>query len=403
MSTAIASAASAASAAERVPFAEYQNEIYRQGLSGELPPFTTDPDSLEASARQRMAAGPFWYVAGATGVGSTMRANREAFDRWRIVPKMLANARVRDLRTTVLGTEMPAPVIVAPVGVQSIIHPDGELATARAAAELGLPMVLSSMASYSIEEVAAANGDNPRWFQLYWPNDSELTLSILDRARRAGFSTLVYTLDTPLLAWRPHDVDNAYLPMMRGIGCAIPFSDPVFLASLARPPHEDLPAAIAAWAKVFQNNGRDWADLTFLRENWDGPLLIKGVQHVEDARRAVDYGVNGIIVSNHGGRQVDGAVGSLDVLPEIVEAVGDVLAVLFDSGIRCGADIVKALSLGAQAVLLGRPYAFGLAHGGQSGVRHVLRSYLADLDLTVGLTGHRSLAELNRDTIRLAR
>lgn len=384
-------------------FSDYQNEIYRDGLSGQFPPFTTDPRALEESAQQRLAPAPFGYVAGATGVGSTMQANRDAFDKWRLVPKMLTKPKIRDLRTTVLGTKMPAPVIVAPVGVQSIIHPDGELATARAAAELGLPMVLSSMASYSIEEVAEANGDNPRWFQLYWPNDPDVTVSFLDRAHKAGYSALVVTLDTHLLAWRPRDLDQAYLPMMRGIGCAIPFSDPVFRASLAKPPEEDLAGAIEHWKSVFQNTGRTWEELTFLRENWDGPLVLKGIQHVDDARKAVDYGIDGIVVSNHGGRQLDGALGSLDVLPEIVDAVGDDLTVVFDSGIRCGADAVKALSLGAKAIQLGRPYAYGLAHGGQVGVRHVLRSFLADLDLTLGLTGNRSLAELNRETVRSAR
>jgi isopentenyl diphosphate isomerase/L-lactate dehydrogenase-like FMN-dependent dehydrogenase len=385
------------------PFAAYQDEIYTQGLSGSLPPFTTDPDALEESARQRMAPGPFWYVAGSTGAGSTARANREAFDHWRIVPRMLTNPKVKDLTTTVLGTAMPAPLMVAPVGVQSIIHPDGELATARAAAALGLTMILSSMATYSIEEVAQASGDGPRWFQLYWPNDPELALSFLDRAAKAGYTTLVVTLDTTSLAWRPHDVDNAYLPMKRGIGCAIPFSDPVFRAALARPPEEDLAGALAHWSKVYNNTTRSWEELAFLREHWDGPLLLKGIQHVDDARLAVEHGADGIVVSNHGGRQVDGAVGSLDMLAEITEAVGDDLTVLFDSGVRCGADIVKALALGARAVLIGRPYAYGLAHGGEAGVRHVLRGLLADLDLTLGLSGHRTVADLGRASLRPTR
>jgi lactate 2-monooxygenase len=380
-------------------FGAYQGEIYAAGVSGQRPPFTSDPCALEESARQRLAPGPFWYVAGSTGVGSTGRANREAFDHWRIVPRMLTRPRVRDLRTTVLGTEMSAPVLTAPVGVQSIIHPDGELATARAATALGLPSILSSMASFSIEEVAEASGDGPRWFQLYWPDDDDLTLSYLDRARKAGFTALVVTLDTPFIAWRPHDVDQAYLPMMRGIGCAVPFSDPVFRAGLSSPPEEDLPAAIRQWTTLYRDATRSWDQLPFLRRNWDGPLLLKGIQHVDDARLAVEHGADGIVVSNHGGRQVDGAVGSLDMLPGIVDAVGDDIAVLFDSGIRCGADIVKALALGARAVLVGRPFAYGLAHGGESGVRHVLRSLLADLDLTMGLAGKRDLSELTRDML----
>lgn len=392
---------STAPAMTPAPFSAYRDEIYIRGLSGDLPPFTTDPDTLEKSARNKLAPGPFWYVAGAAGTGSTMRANRDAFDRWRIVPRMLATPKVRDLRTTVLGTPMPAPVLVGPVGVQSIIHPDGELATARVAAELGLTMVLSSMSSYSIEEVAEASGDGPRWFQLYWPGDDAMTLSFLDRARQAGFTVLVVTLDTPFVAWRPHDLDQAYLPMMRGIGCAIPFTDPVFRSALASPPEADLAGAIQHWPAVYRDaTKRRWEDLALLRRHWEGPMVLKGIQHVEDARKALEYGVDGIVVSNHGGRQVDGAVGSLDMLPEIVDAVGNDLTVLFDSGIRCGADIVKALSLGAKAVLVGRPYAYGLAHGGAAGVRHVLRGLLADLDLTVGLSGHSSVTELNQMTLR---
>ncbi|MEV8439483.1 lactate 2-monooxygenase [Actinosynnema sp. NPDC051121] len=381
-------------------FAAYQNEIYLQGLAGNVPPFTTDPEALEASARERLGPGPFWYVAGAAGGGATARANREAFDDWRIVPRMLTNATERHLGTSLLGTDMPAPVLLAPVGVQSILHPDGELATARAAAELGVPFVLSTASSHTIEEVAEAAGDAARWFQLYWPNDPDVAASILDRARKAGYRVLVVTLDTWTLAWRPHDLDRSYLPFLRAIGTAIPFSDPAFRAGLAASPEEDLPMAILRWVQLFTGTDKSWDQLSFLREHWDGPIVLKGIQHVDDARKAVDAGVDGIVVSNHGGRQVDGAVGSLEVLPEIADAVGEQVEVLFDSGIRGGADIVKALALGAKAVLVGRPFAYGLAHGGQVGVRHVLRGLLADFDLTLGLSGHRSPAELNREVLR---
>jgi isopentenyl diphosphate isomerase/L-lactate dehydrogenase-like FMN-dependent dehydrogenase len=383
-----------------VSFAAYQNEIYLNGLGGVLPPFTTDPESLEASARQRLEDGPYWYVAGGAGSGSTVRANREAFDRWRIVPRMLREATTRDLSVNVLGTDMPAPLLLAPVGVQSIVHPEGELATAQAAASLGVPMVLSTASSYALEDVAKANADGPRWFQLYRPNDRDVCLSILQRAKSAGFTTLVVTVDTWTLAWRPHDLDGAYLPFIRGTGTAIPFSDPAFLAGLDSPPDEDLASAVLRWVPMFTGTDHSWDDIAFIREHWDGPVVLKGIQHVDDARRAADAGVQGIVVSNHGGRQVDGAVSSLGVLPEIAAAVGDRLEVLFDSGIRTGADILKALALGAKAVLLGRPYVYGLAHGGQQGVRHVLRSILADLDLTMGLSGCRNIAELTPDLLR---
>jgi isopentenyl diphosphate isomerase/L-lactate dehydrogenase-like FMN-dependent dehydrogenase len=381
-------------------FGSYQNEIYLQGLGGQVPMFTTDGTALEDAARGVLEPGPFGYVAGGAGSGATARANREAFDRWRIVPRMLTDATTRDLSTTVLGTDMPAPVLLAPVGVQSIVHPEGELATARAAAELGVPMILSTASSHTIEDVAKSNVDGPRWFQLYWPNDNDVAISILSRAKAAGFTTLVLTLDTWTLAWRTADLDKSYLPFIRGIGTAIPFSDPAFLAGLEKSPEEDPQSAILRWIPTFTGTDKRWDQLPFLREHWDGPIVLKGIQHVDDARQAANAGMDGIVVSNHGGRQVDGAVASLDVLPEIAAAVGDRMTVLFDSGIRTGADIVKALALGAQAVLVGRPYVYGLGLGGYDGVRHVLRSLLADLDLTLGLSGHRSPAELNAESLR---
>jgi lactate 2-monooxygenase len=381
-------------------FGGYQNEIYLHGLADEVPIFTTDPTGLEAVARKRMESGPFGYVAGGAGSGATVRANRAAFDRWRIVPRMLTDATHRDLSTTVLGTAMPAPVLLAPVGVQQILHPDGERATARAAAELGLTMVLSNAASTTVEDVAESNGDGSRWFQLYWPNDNDVTASILSRAKAAGYTTLVVTLDTWTLAWRTVDLDQAYLPFLRGIGCAIPFSDPAFRAGLEKSPEDDPNMAILRWVGMFTGTDKRWDQLPFLREHWDGPIVLKGIQHVDDARRACDAGMDGIVVSNHGGRQVDGAVASLDMLPEIAAAVGDRLDVLFDSGVRTGADIVKALALGAKAVLIGRPYAYGLALGGQDGVRHAMRGILADLDLTLALSGHRTPGELSPDDLR---
>ncbi len=381
------------------PLANYANEIYLQGLGDVVPAFTTDTSRLEESARSVMEPGPFWYVAGGAGSGATVRANREAFDRWRLVPRMLRDATNRSLATTVLGTSIPAPVLLGPVGVQSIIHPDGELATARAAAEVGLPMVMSTASSYSIEDVAAASGDGARWFQLYWPNDPDVCASFLRRAEAAGFTTLVVTLDTWLLGWRPRDLDQSYLPFIRGTGLAVYFSDPVFRAGLDKPPEDDLMAALLRWLPMFTGTDKSWDDLAFLREHWSGPIVLKGIQHADDARRAADAGMDGIVVSNHGGRQVDGAIASLDALPAIAEAVGDRLTVLFDSGVRTGADVLKALALGADAVLIGRPYAYGLAHGGQDGVRHVLRSLLADLDLAMALSGHRSVEELTTESL----
>jgi lactate 2-monooxygenase len=377
----------------------YQNEIYLHGLGGQVPAFTTDPTRLEELAERRLSSTSFGYVAGGAGSGETMRANRAAFERWRIMPRMLRDVAVRDMSRNVLGTQMPAPVLLAPVGVLSIAHPDAESAVARAAAELGVPMVLSTAASTRLEDVAAAGGSASRWFQLYWAADQEVTASLLRRARAAGFSVLVVTLDTWMLAWRPRDLDQAYLPFLRQIGVANYFSDPAFQAGLVRPVEEDPAAAVTHWAGMFADPTRTWADLSFLRERWDGPIVLKGILHPDDARRAVDAGMDGVVVSNHGGRQVDGAIGALDALPGVVAAVGERTTVLFDSGIRNGADVFKALALGARAVLLGRPYVYGLALGGELGVRHVLRGLLAELDLTVALSGYRSLDELSPDAL----
>ncbi|OPC83760.1 alpha-hydroxy-acid oxidizing enzyme [Embleya scabrispora] len=378
------------------PFAAFQDSIYLDGLlTGEPPAYPTGASALEEAARERLDPGPRGYVLGGAGGGATMRANREAFERRRIVPRMLRDVGTRDLSCSVLGTESPAPVLLGPVGVQSIVHPEGELATARAAAGLGLPMVLSTASSYSLEEVAAASGSGPRWFQLYWPRDDDVTISLLARARAAGYTVLVVTLDTWYLGWRPTDLDRAYLPFLRHIGLANYLSDPAFLAGLSRPIAEDPTAAIVHWAGMFSDPTKTWSDLAFLRDNWIGPIVLKGVLHPDDARKARDTGLNGIVVGNHGGRQLDGAIGALDALPEIATAVGDDLTVLFDSGVRTGTDILKALALGARAVLLGRPYIYGLALGGEPGITHVLRCLLAEFDLSMALSGHTHLNDLN--------
>ncbi len=380
----------------------YQSEIYLQGLAGTMPVMTTDMSALEQVAGTALAPESFGYVAGVAGSGATNRANLAAFDGWRLVPRMLTGGGNRDLATTILGTPMPAPLLLAPIGVQSILHPEGELATARAAAALGVPMVMSTASSYSIEDVAHASGDGSRWFQLYRPNDDAVCVSILERAQANGFSVLVLTLDTWTLGWRPVDLDHAYLPFIRGIGTAVPFTDPVFRTGLPKAPEEDLTPAVLKWVPMFTGTDRTWDDLAFLREHWEGPIVLKGILHADDARKAAEAGMDGVIVSNHGGRQVDGSIGALDALPAVAAAVGDELPVLFDSGVRGGADVVKALALGARAVLLGRPYAYGLGLAGEAGVRHVLRSVLAETDLTMGLSGHSSVRGLNPDALQRA-
>lgn len=376
-------------------FAGYQNDVYLKGLFGEQPTLPFDHRALQAAAEQVMTPGAVGYVTGGAGAEDTVRANREAFDRWRIVPRMLRGIPAeRDLSVEVLGTASPAPVLLGPVGVLSIVHAEAERAVARAAAALGLPMVLSTAASTCLEDVADELAGSPGWYQLYWPSDPSVAESLVSRAERAGYSALVVTLDTWQLGWRPRDLETAYLPFLQGEGIANYTSDPAFRAGLEKTPEEDPNAAVLHFLGMFNHPALTWQDLEWLRSHTTLPIVLKGVQHPDDAHRAVDAGVQGIVCSNHGGRQVDGAVGSLDALPAVVESAGD-LPVLFDSGIRTGADAVKALALGARAVLLARPWVYGLGLAGQAGVEHVLRCFLADLDLQLGLSGHGSVADLS--------
>jgi lactate 2-monooxygenase len=381
-------------------YSDYQTAIYANGMfAGERPAITTDLAGLEERARDVLSAEAMGYIVPSAGSGATARANRAAFGRWQIVPRMLRSGARRDLSGTILGTSLPAPVMIAPIGVQTLAHPDGELATARAAAALRLPYIHSTAAAHSFEQVAEANADGPRWYQLYWPSDNDVCVSFLRRAKASGYSVLVVTLDTHLLGYRPADLDRGFLPFLRLQGLANYLDDPAFLAGLAKPPSEDPGAAVLHWARMFPNPGLSWQDLPFLQEHWDGPIVLKGICSVEDAELAADHGMDGIIVSNHGGRQVDGAVAALDMLPACAQSVGERLTVLFDSGIRTGADVVKAVALGAQAVLVGRPVLYGLALGGQQGVDHVLRCLLADLDLTLALSGYTSHRQLARRSL----
>jgi lactate 2-monooxygenase len=365
---------------------QVQNEIY---ISGESP-WPIGAEDWEARAAAALEPGPFGYIAGGAGEEGTMRANREAFDRRRLRPRMLTGNVERDLSVEVLGTRSPFPFFLAPVGVLSIAHPDGELAPARAAAEAGVPFILSTAASHSIEEVASAMGDAPRWFQLYWVNDREIVASLVGRAAAAGYSAIVVTLDTLVLGWRPRDLRHAYLPFREGEGIAQFTSDPVFRSRLSVAPEEDPLVAAGTMLALFPNLGLTWEDLAWLREQTALPLLVKGVLTAEDARIAIASGVDGVIVSNHGGRQVDGSVAALDALAEVRDALGGEAVVLMDGGIRSGADIVKALAVGANAALIGRPYVYGLAVGGKDGVSAVLTQLAAETDLTLALAGGAS-------------
>jgi isopentenyl diphosphate isomerase/L-lactate dehydrogenase-like FMN-dependent dehydrogenase len=293
----------------------------------------------------------------------------------------------------------PAPFFLAPIGVLSIAHEEGEVAAARAAASSGVPMLLSSAATHSIEQVAETGA--PRWFQLYWVNDRDICASFVHRAEAAGYGAIVVTLDTLTLGWRPRDLRLAYLPFIKGEGCGQYFTDPVFLSKLAQTPEADPLTAAATMLATFPNLGLTWDDLDWLRAQTTLPILVKGVLTAEDAQEAVRHGVDGLIVSNHGGRQVDGAVAALDALVEVRDALPDAV-VLMDGGIRSAADVIKAVALGADAVLLGRPYAYALAVGGAAGVEELIQNLMAEIDLTLALAGGRTIRELDRSWLSTA-
>jgi lactate 2-monooxygenase len=370
-----------------------------------------------------MTSEAFAYVAGGAGAEETMWANRRAFERIAIVPRMLRDVSVRDTSVELLGRRLPAPVLLAPIGVLELAHREADVAAARAAASLGVPAIFSSQASRPMEEVAAAIGDAPRWFQLYWSTRDELVASFVERAERCGCEAIVITLDTTLLGWRTRDLDLAYLPFLRGLGIAQYTSDPVFaetvrergraratqrptlaglrtLRHLHRNVRElDPRAAVQTFTEIYSRPSLQWDDLLRIRDLTSLPVILKGILHPDDARRALDSGFDGIIVSNHGGRQLDGAVATLDALPPIIEVVGNRIPVLLDSGIRSGSDVLKALVLGATAVLLGRPYVYGLAIAGEAGVREVLLNLLSDFDLALGLSGATSVRDLGGTTL----
>ena len=375
-------------------FGDYQLEIYLAGLQGVLPRYPVDAATLEARAEAAMAPSVLDYVQGGCGDERTQRANVEAFDHWGIVPRMMVDCTTRDLSVELLGMRLPSPLFMAPIGVTGLCAQDGhgDLAAARAAAITGVPLTASTLSNDPLEAVAAAMGDTPGLFQLYTPKDPELAASLVHRAETAGYKAIVVTLDTWVTGWRPRDLNAANFPQLRGAVLANYTSDPRFRAMLARPPEEDMRAAVMAWAATF---GRvlTWADMPWLRSLTSLPIILKGICHPDDARRAIDEGADAIYCSNHGGRQANGGIAAIDLLPRVVAAAGDT-PVLFDSGIRSGSDVAKALALGATAVGVGRPYCYGLALGGAEGAAHVLRSLLAEADLLMAVDGFPSIAAL---------
>ena len=412
--------------------ADRQKDIYLKGFAGIRSQVPVDWHRLEEKARKQMSPEAFAYIAGGAGLESTIASNRAAFDHYKIVPRMLRNVSERDSSIELFGHKIPAPLLFSPVGVLEMVHPEADLAVGRAAAKERLPFIFSNQASKPMEKVAAAMADSPRWFQLYWSKSNDLVASLVTRAERCGCSAIVVTLDTTLLGWRTRDLDLAYLPFLEGKGIAQYTSDPVFQRLMDEPGNGSAPRkatfesltglfkmvkaypgngfikklrsgrpvkAVRKFTEIYSNPALTWKDLAFLRQHTKLPILLKGILHPEDAALAVSHGVNGIIVSNHGGRQVDGSIGTLEALPEIVKAVRAQVPVLIDGGIRAGADMFKALALGATAVCIGRPYVYGLTLAGEAGVREVAQNLMADFDLTMGLSGCKNIVEIKPEAL----
>lgn len=415
---------------------ERQFEVYVGGARGIRPRVPVSVERLERRARAAMTPEAYAYVTGGAGTEETMRENRAAFERRRIVPRVLRDVSARDTTVELFGSRLPSPFVLCPIGVLEMAHRDADVAVARAAAAEGVPMIFSNQASRPMEECARAMGDAPRWFQLYWSMSNELVASLVSRAEACGCGAIVLTLDTTMLGWRIRDLDLAYLPFLHGKGIAQYTSDPVFLEGVQETLRESRPpggrvtlsalatlwelagahpgsrlgnlrsgvarAAVRRFVETYSRPSLSWDDLGFLRERTRLPILLKGILHPADAVAAIEHGMDGVFVSNHGGRQVDGAVGTMDVLPAIVDAVAGRVPVLLDSGVRTGADAFRALALGADAVGLGRPYVWGLAAGGEAGVREVIRNVRADFDLTMGLGGCASIADIGRESVARA-
>jgi len=379
---------------------QYQLEIYLKGTQNIKPQLPTSFEELERRASEVLNVEAFGYIAGSAGSEITATNNKSAFNHYQIIPRMMGDVSQRNIAIELFGMPLPTPVLLAPVGVLSIAHPEAEVAVARAAKNLRVPQIVSTVSSKTIEEIGNVHGDHPHWFQLYWGRNNDFTRSIISRAEKAGYSAIVVTLDTRLFAWRERDIKNAYLPFLYNEGLANYLTDPVFLAEVGDP-SKDKMQTMMHFANCFSNPSSTWEDLSVIKECTKLPVIVKGIQHADDAKRAIDNGADGIVVSNHGGRQLDGAIGAIDTLAGIADEVGSKTTVLFDSGIRRGADVFKAMALGAKAVLLGRPYAYGLALGGEQGVTEVVANLLADIDLTLGLAGCTSWKEVSKERLHI--
>lgn len=410
-----------------------QTDIFLGSLRGKQRSVPISFEKLEEKAQKGMSAEAYAYIAGSAGNEQTKAANRADFNRWRIIPSMLNDVSTCDTTISLFGRTYPAPFLLAPIGVLDMAHPDADMAVAKAAASEGVPFVFSSQASVDMETCSSAMGNAPRWLQLYWSTSDELVESFVRRAESCGCEAIVLTLDTTMLGWRPRDLDLDYLPFLRGRGIAQYTSDPVFrdlmktelgdadespkltwksltaLIQMARNYpggfwsnmlSKEPRRAVKTFIECYSRPSLTWEDLSFLRSLTDLPIILKGILNPKDARKAIAADTDGIIVSNHGGRQVDGAISAIDALPEIVKEVSGEVPVLMDSGIRNGSHIFKSLALGADAVLLGRPYVYGLSIAGEQGVREVIQNYRADFELTMALSGCKNISKITKSRLQ---
>ncbi|MCB0669011.1 MAG: alpha-hydroxy-acid oxidizing protein [Saprospiraceae bacterium] len=411
---------------------DLQKEIFLGGLRGQRPVIPSEVSALRKLAERKLSAPSFDYLDGSAGRHHTNLNNQQAFHHWQILPTMLNDVSVRNIGTNLFGAKFSSPFFLCPIGVLELAHPQADLAVARACESTGVPLMISSQASTPIENIAGQMPTTPTFFQLYWSKSEELVASFLSRAERSGCLAIVVTLDTTLLGWRTKDLDHAYLPFLYGRGLAQYISDPVFQRLVRQePPRAEPPpkttltlirslwrmasnfpgstlqnfrtrstlAAIRKFIEIYMNPALEWHDLNRLREMTNLPLILKGIQHPDDARKAIDAGVDGVVISNHGGRQIDGAVSSLNALTLCKEVVGDQIPMLFDSGVRSGSDAYKALALGAQMVGIGRPYAYALAVAGELGVRALMENFQAELELTMALSGCKNLTEIDKSKL----
>lgn len=359
-------------------------------------PFPICFADLEKAVAEKIEAGPFGYIRSGAGGEQTLRNNRAAFEKYSIVPRFLNDVSNVDTSVHLFGKTYPTPLLFAPVGMNGMVHDDGELAVVRAAQNLNIPYIQSTVSTYDLEEVAQAAPSATKWFQLYWSTNEEIAFSMAVRAEAAGFEAIVLTVDTVMLGWREEDVRNQFSPLKLGYARGNYMNDPVFTATL---PDDSFESYVQGVLQNVFHPTLNWEHVRELKKRTNLPILLKGILHPEDAKHAIDNGIDGIIVSNHGGRQLDGVIGSLDALPAIVKVVNGQIPIILDSGVYRGMDALKALALGANAVAIGRPFVYGLALEGQQGVEKVMTNLYDELKVSIALAGATSVKGLRNITL----